>query len=643
MSDFTLEDKVIQIIELSQQRDYSSLEFLAEALGVGTRSVRNYIKKVNEELEGIACLDNKRGKGFWLSIQDQSSFDLLMNHISSKKNLMDSSKRRIAYIIERLINNEVIITLDELAYEMNISRTTLVNELKKASVSLEAYNLKIHGKPNTGISLDGVELDIRFFIINNVFEMIYRSYPLDQDIEEEITTIAARHDFESSTQKRLMEFVIVMLDRLLKNQPLKKVKDSHLKLKHTHDYQIGLEIAAVIEKCLPITIPESEIIFITIPIAGRRTPTNNRSIENIAIPGEIKRLLELIVENIGFKKDIIEENESFFIDLQYHLTFMINRLMFGLRIENPMLMDVKEKYPVAFQMAKIAGDIINKEYDLDVSDDELGYIAFYFGVFISQSEVKVKSIRKAAVICGTGRGTAKLVSNQLQRILNKETELKLFSETEVTKELLNEFDIIFSTVKLSIQTSKPVILINEIFDEQAISRKIEEVAYMKAFRIKADSNSHSSILNHLISKESFFLLNSKVDYHDNLYTMVDELVKTGHLDHEFINRLKEREKKGSMVFDRYIAIPHTFNYQSDQIKLALGVFPDTVISDGKDIKLIFLLGIPEQQSEMTEHQLVSVYDEIIRIANDEKVINQLASAANYEDVSECLKKISKFS
>lgn len=135
---------------------------------------------------------------------------------------MDSSKRRIAYIIERLINNEVIITLDELAYEMNISRTTLVNELKKASVSLEAYNLKIHGKPNTGISLDGVELDIRFFIINNVFEMIYRSYPLDQDIEEEITTIAARHDFESSTQKRLMEFVIVMLDRLLKNQPLKK-------------------------------------------------------------------------------------------------------------------------------------------------------------------------------------------------------------------------------------------------------------------------------------------------------------------------------------------------------------------------------------------------------------------------------------
>ncbi|MCM3217871.1 BglG family transcription antiterminator [Niallia taxi] len=643
MSDFTLEDKVIQIIEISQQREYSSLEFLADALGVGTRSVRNYIKKVNEQLEGIAFLDNKRGKGFWLSIKDQSSFNLLMDHISTKKDSIDSSKRRIAYIIERLLNSEEINTLDELAYAINIGRTTLVNELKKASVSLEAYNLKIYGKPNTGMRLDGEELDIRFFIINNVFDIMYRSYPLDLDIAEEIATIAAHYDFETSTQKRLMEFVVVMLDRLLKNQPLKRLKESHLKLKATHDYQIGLEIAKVIERCLPITIPEEEVLFITIPIAGRRTPTNNRTMESIAIPSEIKRLLEMIVENIGFKKDIIEENESFFTDLQYHLTFMLNRLMYGLRIENPMLMDVKEKYPVAFQMAKIAGEIIKNEYDIEVSEDELGYIAFYFGVFISQSEVKVKSIRKAAVICGTGRGTAKLVSNQLQRILNKDTELRLFSETEITEEMLNDFDIIFSTVKLSVETSKPLIIINEIFDEQAIARKIEEVAYMQAFMLKADFNSHTSILNHLISKESFFLLNSEAGYHESLYMMVDELIKIEHLDNEFMNRLKEREKKGSMVFDRFIAIPHTFNYKSDQIELALGVFPDTVISDGKDIKLIFLLGIPEKQSEMTEHQLVSVYDEIIRIANDEKLINELASVANYEEVSECLKKISKFS
>ncbi|MFK4997902.1 PRD domain-containing protein [Bacillus sp. N9] len=105
---------------------------------------------------------------------------------------------------------------------------------------------------------------------------------------------------------------------------------------------------------------------------------------------------------------------------------MINRLMFGLRLKNPLLADVKEKYPVAYKMAQIAGQVIESKYELDVTEDELGYLAFYFGVFISKNDVKVKRFQKAAIICGTGRGTAKLVAIQLERILNHNTEIHLY-------------------------------------------------------------------------------------------------------------------------------------------------------------------------------------------------------------------------
>ncbi|GAE93065.1 sorbitol operon transcription regulator [Gracilibacillus boraciitolerans JCM 21714] len=642
MSDFMLEDKEIQIIELTQKREYSSLNFLAESLGVGTRTIRNYIKKLNGDLEGTACIENKRGKGFWLSIQNQSNFENLMEKVNFKKNIVDSPKRRIAFVIDKLINSEEKYTLDELAFQMNIGRTTLVNELKKASVSLEAYNLKIYGKPNTGMNLSGDELDIRFFIMDNVFDVLYRSYPLDHDIAEEIIKSMIKYDFESTTQKRLMEFVIVMLDRLLNNRPLEKIPNNFDQLRYTFDYKIGLEIATIIEKRLPVTIPEIEILFLTIPIAGRRTPANNRTMADISIPDEIKELQEQIVENIGFNKNVIKENHSFFTDLQYHLTFMLNRLMFGLRIENPMLADLKEKYPVAFRMAKIAGEVIENKYDLKVSDDEIGYIAFYFEVFISQGENKVKHLRNAAIICGTGRGTAKLVANQLGRILNQNTELILFSETEVTEDVLNEFDIIFSTIKLPCETTTPVIIINEIFDEHRISRKVEEIAYLQTFMSKADSSTNNSILNHLISEDCFFILDSETGYDDNLSTIVDKLINIGQVDTRFLKRLRERDKKGSMVFDRYIALPHTFNHKSEQIKLALGIFPKEVVKDGKEVKLIFLLGVPEQQSEVVEHQLVNIYDEIIRIANNTRLIDQLASVTCYNEASEILKKVNKF-
>jgi lichenan operon transcriptional antiterminator len=641
MSDFTMDERVFQVLEIARKKSHTTLEYFAEAMGVSSRTIRNYIKQLNSDLNGIAILENEKGKGYSLSIINQQLFERLIERNNAKKDLLDSPKRRIALIIDRLINNDESYTMDELAHEMNIGRTTLVNELKRASVSLKTYNLEVQGKQNIGIQLNGKELDLRFFIIDNVYDFLYNTYPLDQDIIEAIVRVSQKYDLESTTYTRLLQFIIVMLDRLLKNHPLEEINENHHKLVDTNDYRIAQEIVKAIEKQLPIKVPKPEILFITIPIAGRRTPTNNRTMADITITEEVKSLLELIVEQVGFKKEIIIENESFFKDLQYHLTFMLNRLLFGLRLKNPLLADVKEKYPVAYKMAEIAGQVIESEYDLKVSDDELGYIAFYFGVLIAQSDIKGKRLRKAAVVCGTGRGTAKLVSTQLQRILNQETEIDLFSDQEVSEAVLADYDIVFSTVKISFESDTPLILINEIFDEKSVSRKIEKVTYMQQFKLKDDDQGHHSILKRLINRDKFFILDSTDTYHESVRKMIRNLVEKGYLDEGFVERLNEREAKGSMVFDNFIALPHTFNSNSDRIELALGVFPEKVIVDGKEIKLVFLLGIPEQQTENSEHLLVKIYDEIIHIATDKELVEYLATTKSYEGLSQYLEQASR--
>ncbi|MFC0470939.1 BglG family transcription antiterminator [Halalkalibacter kiskunsagensis] len=641
MSDLKIEGRNFHIIEIARKKTYSTLSNLAETLGVSTRTVRNDIKQINSDLNGIASLVKEKGKGYRLFIEDEQLFEDLVSQNNSERVFQDSPNHRIALIMDRLINSEKVYTLDELAFEMNIGRTTLVNELKKASVALETYNLKIHGKPNSGMQLSYKELELRFFILDNVFDFLYGNYPLDQDVIDEIVRISNLHDLESTTQTRLTQFVIVMLDRLLKNHPLKELNEKHERLLDTKDYQIGLELAAALERQLPIKIPKHEVLFMSIPIAGRRTPTNNRTLANVTITEDIRNLLELIVEQVGFNKEIIQENDSFFNDLLFHLTFMLNRLMFGLRLKNPLLADVKEKYPVAFRMAEIAGKVIENKYDLEVSDDELGYIAFYFGVFIAQSEIKVKRLQKAAVICGTGRGTAKLVSIQLQRILNQNTKIDLYSETEVTQNLLANYDIVFSTVNLPFETNTPLIMISEIFDENSISRKIENVTYMQKLKLK-EGSSHDSIVKHLLNEEKYFTLNSTKSYKENVGKMIDDLVVRGYLDDGFSERLKKREEKGSMVFDNHIALPHTFNHESNGIQLALGIFPETVMADGKEIKLVFLLGIPEKQTENSEHLLVKIYDEIIRIATDKQLVEKLAQTTSHQELTQLLKQSSVF-
>ncbi|WHY86538.1 BglG family transcription antiterminator [Neobacillus novalis] len=639
MSDLIMDNRVVQIIELTEKKTYCSLDYLAGTMGVSTRTIRNYIKQLNSDLDGIASLLNEKGKGYRLYIEDEQLFEDLIRKINSEKNLLDSPQRRIAFIIERLMNSDETNTLDELAFAMNIGRTTLVNELKKASVALESYNLSIRGKPNSGMFLSGNELDLRLFILDNIYDYLYSGYPLDEDIKAEVIRIARQHDLESTTFNRLMQSIIVMLDRLVRNHPLEKLNEKYNKLLHSKEYRIAEEIVSAIESQLPITIPEPERLFISIPIAGRRTPTNNHTMVDITITDEIKRLLDQIFEQVGFEKDIVRDNEVFFKDLQYHITFMLNRLMFNMRIKNPLLADVKEKYPVAYKMAEIAGQVIENEYDLQVSEDEMGYIAFYFGVFIAQNEGKVARLQRVAVICGTGRGTAKLVAIQLQRILNKGTEIDLFSETEVTKDLFEQYDIVFSTVKLAIEFDKPLIMINEIFDEKSVSQQIEKVTYLQKFKL-TDVGNHNSIVKLLINEDKYFILDSSKGYQENVNRMIDDLVNKGYLDAGFKERLLDREAKGSMVFDQYIALPHTINNQSNKIELALGVYPNVVQVEGRDIKLVFLLGIPEQ-TEYDASLLVKIYDEIIKISANKKLLFDLANAANYEELSKYLEQATR--
>lgn len=443
MSDINNDLRIVQIIDLTRKKSYVSLDYIAESTGVSTRTIRNYIKQLNSDWNGTAELVNERGKGLRLLINNQNLFDHYLEKLNKERILQDSPQKRLAAIIDCLLNNDII-TLDEIAMRLNIGRTTLVNELKKATVSLESYSLSIAGKQNEGMHLTGNELNLRFFILDHVFEYLYGDYPLDEDIKEELINVIDQYDLECTTQSRLMQSITIMLDRLLKGYAILKVEDKYKALLKSKDFQIATELARVIEKGLPINIPIQEVLFITLPIAGRRTPTNNRTMAEIKITDEIDNLLERIFDRLGFRKEIIYEKGEFFEDLQYHITFMLNRLMFNIRLKNPLLNDVNQKYPLAYKMAEIAGKVIKEKYELEVSEDELGYLAFYFSVYIAQTDVKVRTLQKVAVVCGTGRGTSKLISIQLQRVLHQNTRINLFSEKEVSKELLKDYDIVFS-------------------------------------------------------------------------------------------------------------------------------------------------------------------------------------------------------
>lgn len=76
----------------------------------------------------------------------------------------------------------------------------------------------------------------------------------------------------------------------------------------------------------------------------------------------------------------------------------------------------KDEYSVAYTMAGIAKDVIETRTGVEVTKDELGFLAMYFGVFLLEQAPEQKQYR-IAIVCGSGKIIGRLIASQLKNIL----------------------------------------------------------------------------------------------------------------------------------------------------------------------------------------------------------------------------------
>ena len=83
------------------------------------------------------------------------------------------------------------------------------------------------------------------------------------------------------------------------------------------------------------------------------------------------------------------------------------------------------------------------------------------------------------------------------------------------------------------------------------------------------------------------------------------------------------------MFDHAVAIPHSVQYAGERLVLAIGVYPAPIRYHDHEIRVIFLLGLPEQISS-DDSLLIRVYDEIISITQDTGLLNKITQADSFQ-------------
>ena len=597
---------------------------LAERLEVSERTVRNDIKQLNEDLKGCAAVENTQGR-YTLHVYDGAAFHDARARLTKSDERFNSPRNRMDYIFGRLMRAEAPLLTDDLAYEMSIGRSTFTGDLKKLRAELEPCRLSILGKTSKGLVLQGQETDIRNYILESAYETLYRDYPLDPEITELVDAAFSRSPFEKS--EPFQRFLTVMLDRFLTGHPLENLPQAFYSLTARREFGVIDGLLEEIGRFLHVEFPPEEKLFALLPIVGMRTPADAENMKAIELDQAMGPLADEIFRQIRLELNISLERPEFMEEFLYHLMFMINRLRFHVRLKSDVLAELREKYPLAWQMAGVAAGVIRSEYTIEVTEDERSYLASYFGVFLEESAKHGQPFR-AAVVCGTGRVTARLVAAQLKRVLDSSVELTLLAAEKVTPKLLEDFGMVFTTVQIPCKTRQPVIFIHEIFNEQDLRHRIEKAKYWDQVDVPVLDNNWFVMVG-LLDESRFFRFQNGESYEEAIEQMVDELTLQEQVDEGFLSRLREREKLGSMALGGAAAIPHTVQKAGDRLVLAVGTFAAPVRYRENDIRVIFLLGLPEQVSS-EDRLLIRVYEEIISVTKDEGLMEKVTGAEDFQ-------------
>ncbi|AKN32643.1 transcription antiterminator BglG [Clostridium carboxidivorans P7] len=103
---------------------------------------------------------------------------------------------------------------------------------------------------------------------------------------------------------------------------------------------------------------------------------------NSEIIGISEEIISLCEKELGLKV-----SEAIHISLPDHINFAITRIKEGIKIENPFLNELEVLYPKEYKLAEKALEMINDRFQVNLPEDEIGFICMHINAAISEKNV----------------------------------------------------------------------------------------------------------------------------------------------------------------------------------------------------------------------------------------------------------------
>src|SRR5699024_8073755 len=221
------------------------------------------------------------------------------------------------------------------------------------------------------------------------------------------------------------------------------------------------KVVRALEEGFAFHLNENEQNFLSFPINVSNSQTN---IGNQFDEKFLRQCFSTMLKKIESTFTIEFDERVLYEKIKIHLFCLINRAIFFLDRADIFNGEIQNKYPFAYEMAKIGLKELGRILQRKIEEKEIGYLAIYFELMLEKNG-KDSLDESIAVVTNTEKGVSLLVKRQIQRMLGDEINVLLLTESDYLQHEKSEFCAIFTTIPLQhVDKSIPYVFVNDLLD-----------------------------------------------------------------------------------------------------------------------------------------------------------------------------------
>lgn len=668
-----LNKRLEDILDILMNHEYVKIEKIVKLLNISRRTVYYDISKINDHIKKYNLeISNVRNLGYHISSEDKDKIRKVLKY-SKDDYILSSEERCISIIIDLFLSLEKL-TIERYCNKLLVSRNTVLNDIKNVREYISKYKLELEAK--NGYKLVGSNNSKRYLFINlyNEYNCFFDEYGYMQ-VFEDIKALMKEEDLNilknTNANYILMYLAIFYKNYYVKNKDTITFKNEDKNFLDSLDSHKEVKrLLNIIRKVLNNDIDEDEVYYI------QTFFTKDEDIRTYFYQNELnsKYILPVNMMVKEFEKIScisIEDYDVLSKNILNHLIPSIFKIRYGIYYLNLIKSEVKQKYKSIYQFTKQVVKTIENNLDIYLNDDEIAYIAMYFGGYSSKMGVEIK-IPKIVIVCNSGMATSQLLKNQIEQLFDL-IEIQDILSLKNFENYEKYYDFAITTVDLN---QKQAIKVNPIltdldkqnllsqisntqsvfnFEQEFINKiingvekyatisnkeKLREEIKNIVISSREKGKSYKATLRELLNEDTIYLNQEATSWEDAIRVSANPLKNLGYIKDSYIDAMIENVRKLGpyIVIAPKVAMPHARPEDGvNKVSMTLTTFKEDIYFSGKEqhkVKILISLAPKDNQTHIKA--LACLTKMLSKKENIDKILNS-------KDKYEILEVINKYS